>query len=275
MNFRIYLFVIIIGVFTVPQNVLAQRKAYKVQKKQKNNYEAYPNPFDFRPSGWLFDVGLTATTGLTGEKTLSFNDTTLTLSAPLRPGVVLKIGRYQSLKKGHKIFKYIDYSLGYKLLWNTEEQTREIAKGNISETFTNQNLAHYVNLNLNFNNIISLNDYNFIQNTIGINADYRFINSLSGEGTNVAVQPDNFIVQLHYKFALGLMIDNDKVVIPYIEIPLFNITPQQSNFSQLDYFNGSYQTFIVGVRLMLFRLGQKNCPTAKGTTVDPNKQNGY
>ncbi len=268
-------FILLFAFYTgIPLTGISQ-KAYKVQKKQGNKHEAYPNPFDFHPTGWLFDAGLTGTMGLEGTQTNTFGDTTLTLSTPFRPGVALSAGRYLSLKKGHKIFKYLDYNLGYKMLWNAENQEREIVSTNTQESFTNSNIAHYANFNLNFNNIISFSDYSFIQNTIGVNVDYRFMNKPSGDGVNANLQPDNLIVQVHYKLALGFMFDNDKAIIPYIEIPVFNITPQQSNFSQLDYFNQSYQSVIVGARFMLFTLGQKKCPTAKGTTVDPNQINGY
>lgn len=252
------------------------QKAYKIQKKQKNRYEAYPNPYDFRPSGWLFDAGLTATFNPDGETSVSYSntDSALQYNGVIRPGIQLNAGRYFSLKKGHKLIKYLDYNLGYKMLWNSETQKFTEGNGQI-QNFSLDNLAHYVNGNLNFNNVISFNDYTFLQNTLGINVDYRFAQSVPESGTNATQQPDNFVVQIHYKLALGFMIDNDKALIPYIEIPVYNITPSQSNFSQLDYFNGSYQTIIVGARIMLFRLGQKDCPTAKGVGLDPNQKNGY
>lgn len=250
------------------------QKAYKVQKNQKNRYEAYPNPFDFRPSGWLYDAGLTVTTSF-DSKSLAIGDTTYSFAGPIRPGIKINAGRYQSLKKGHKLVKYIDYSVGYKMLWNTENQSIENTVTGNTSALSHTNVAHYANANLNLNNIISFNDYSFLQNTLGVNVDYRFAQNIPSSGLNKDIQPDAFVVQVHYKLALGFMIDNDKALIPYIELPVFNITPTQANFSQLDYFNQSYQTFIVGVRIMLFRLGQKNCPTAKGVGLDPNQKNGY
>lgn len=256
-------------------SVYGQRKAYKVQKKQKNNYEAYPNPYDFRPTGWLFDIGITGTKGITDQSNITLGDTSYTFSSPIRPGIALSAGRYISIKKGHKIIKYLDYNVGYKMLWNTEKQDLSILSSTTRESITNNNVAHYANANLNFNNVISLNDYNFIQNSIGVNVDYRFAQNLSGTGYQSENAPDKFVLQVHYKLAWGIMIDNDKALIPYIEIPVFNITPTQTNFSQLDYFNQSYQSVIVGVRLMLFRLGQKECPKAINYQADPNQQNGY
>jgi hypothetical protein len=258
----------------IPFTGISQRKAYKVQKNNKNRFEAYPNPYDFRPNGWLFDAGLIGTTGLRGEQKNTFGDTVLTTSTNLRPGITLNVGRYQSLKKGHKLVKYIDYNLGYKMLWNTEQQTQEITQTGVSNSFTNNNHAHYIDVNLNFNNVVSFTDYLFLQNSIGLNLDYRFFSTASGQGINANLEPDPMVIQLHYKLALGYMFKNNMAIIPYIEIPLFNITPQQKEFSQLDYFNSSYQSFTIGARLMLFRLGQKDCPTAI-TTDGKSKKNGY
>ena len=265
----------ILGVFCLFAFVANGQKAYKIQKKQKNNYEAYPNPFDFRPSGWLFDAGITGTFSTSQNKSSIIGDSTLTAGGQIRPGVALNVGRYQSLKKGHKIIKYIDYNLGYKMLWNNETQNITVNNQDVVYNNTLDNTAHYINANFNLNNIISFTDYLFLQNSLGINADYRFANSLDGNGMNGSIQPDAFVVQAHYKLGFGIMIDNNIALIPYAEIPVFNITPSQQNFSQLDYFNQSYQSFIIGARLMLFRLGQKECPKAKGVGLDPNQKNGY
>lgn len=253
----------------------SQRKAYKIQKKQKNYYEAYPNPFDFRPTGWLFEGGVTGTKGFADPSSLVSGDSTFSFSSAIRPGVALSVGRYLSLKKGHKIIKYIDYTAGYKMLWNHEGQDLNVTNSSANQSFSNNAVAHYASANLNLNNVISINDYNFIQNSIGINLDYRFAQNLSADGINQQIAPDKFIIQLHYKLAWGFMIDNDKALIPYIEIPVFNLTPSQKNFSQLDYFSQSYQSVVVGVRLMLFRLGQKECPKAINYQADPNQKNGY
>lgn len=254
---------------------MAQGKGYKIDKKQKNHPEAFPNPYDFRPTGWIFGLGATGTFGINGDVVLTNGDTTFTSSTKIRPLATVNVGRYFSLKKGHKLVKYVDATIGYKGLWNTEELHITSDSNNIDITNTNNNTAHYASLSLNLNNVISLDNYNFIQNTIGVNADYRFAQKVNAtEPFNPAV-PSAFVLQVHYKLALGLMFDNDKVIIPYIEIPVFNITPTQNEFSQLDYFNQSFQSVIVGVRVMLFRLGQKDCPKAINYQGNPNQQNGY
>ncbi len=269
-------FILILGTFCLLSLSVSGQKAYKIQKKQKNGYEAYPNPFDFRKSGWLFDAGVTGTTPIQNNTSpLIIGDSSVSFSGQIRPGIQLNIGRYLSLKKGHKLVKYLDYTLGYKMLWNSEQQELTLNSSDVIQKSNLDNVAHYIHTNFNLNNIISFSDYLFLQNSLGINADYRFANTQKGEGINQNTQPDAFIFQAHYKLGLGIMIQNNIALIPYIEVPIFNITPTQKEFSQLDYFNGSNQSFILGARLILFRLGQKDCPTAKGYQIDPNKKNGY
>ena len=274
MNLRSYFLIILIGAVFTPQISFAQRKGYKVQKNNKRHYEAYPNPFDFRPDGWIFEIALTTTTDLKGNSGFQTTDSLFSIRPGIRPGIALNFGRYHSMKKWHKIVKYFDYNLGYKFLWNNESQNLTIQPKDTVIDFSQNNYAHYISLNFNLNNVYSFSDYLFLQNTLGINADYRFLSFNSGLGHNATIQPSRFVAQVHYKLGLGFMVDNDIAIIPYIEIPILNITPQETNFSQLDYFNGSYQSFLIGVRVMLFRLGQKDCPRAIDTEGKV-KTNGY
>lgn len=260
-----FILVLILVSFAPFNTVFSQGKGYKVQKNNKNRYEAYPNPFDFRPTGWLFEAAATITSSLESSHNVQIGDSTFSFGPNPRPGIALNIGRYHSMKKWHKIVKYFDYNLGYKLLWNKESHDLHIQSKDTLIEFSNHNYAHYVSLNFNLNNLYSFSDYLFLQNTLGINAGYRFVSASNGNKSNTVNEPSKFVVQLHYKLGLGFMVDNDIAIIPYIEIPVLNITPQQTNFSQLDYFSGSYQTFLVGVRVMLFRLGQKDCPKAIDT----------
>ena len=261
--------------FASSNTALSQANGYKIQKNNKNKSEAYPNPFNFSPDGWMFETALTVTSSLEASSTVQLNDDSIFNFGPSpRPGIALNIGKYHSMKKGHKIVKYIDYNLGYKLLWYKEAHDFYIPSKDSLIEFSNYSYAHYVSLNFNLNNVYSFSDYVFLQNTLGINADYRFVSASNGSTSNSVNEPSKFVVQLHYKLGLGIMLDNDIAIIPYIEIPVLNITPQQTNFSQLDYFSGSYQSILIGVRVMLFKLGQKDCPKAIDTEGKVNT-NGY
>ncbi len=266
-------YLIVILVALSPLVVQAQNKGFTFDKKQKAHYTAYPSPNDFKQAGWLFDAGLTGTFGLFAPKDVSSGDTTINYPTQIRPGITLAAGGYFNPKKGRNIIRYMDATVGYKLLWNAEKESLETSNGTLSSNLSD-NLGHYATLNLNFNNVINVSNYNFIQNTIGVNLDYRFTETSKNQSTTVMSSPPSFVAQVHYKLAFGVMIDSDIAVIPYIEIPVFNITPNQKNFAQLDYFNQSFQTAIIGVRVMLFRYGQKDCPKAINHEGKARK-NGY
>ena len=274
MKLNTFYVLLIIGFVAIPTLVSAQRKGYKFDKKQRSNYSAYPSPFDFRQMGWLFDAGLTGTFSTNPPENFTLGDSAFSFPFQIRPGVTLNLGGYYNLKKGRKIIRYVDATLGYKMLWNAEVRTVETISTSSKTTTTNDDLAHYADLNINFNNVINLSNFTFIQNTIGFNIDYRFAESVTLNHPTPTPPPSSFVIQAHYKLAFGIMVDNDIAVIPYIEVPLFNITPSQSQFSQLDYFHQSYQTVVIGVRVMLFRFGQKDCPKAINTDGKA-KNNGY
>ena len=261
--------------FTVPYFAQAQRKGYKFDKKQKSNNHAFPSPFDFRQMGWLFDAGLIGSFTTANPVDMLPDGINYSYNFQIRPGITLNAGGYYSLKKGRKIIRYIDATLGYKMLWFAQKQNIEvITSPNIITSTTFDYLSHNIDLNLNFNNVINLSNYTFLQNTLGINIDYRIGQTSTKNSIGLTQPVPNFLVQAHYKLGLGFMVDTDLAIIPYVEIPVLNITPSQNNFSQLDYFGSSFQSVIIGVRIILFRFGQKDCPKAINTDGKA-RNNGY
>lgn len=255
----------------IPITFYGQQKGYKISKNNKNRPEAFPSPYSFRPTGWIFDGGITGTFGQQPEENL-FLGSESEYKFPISPFVKLTAGRYFILKKGHKIVKYADASFGYKGLWNRQENTLT-SPVMAPESYVQSNLAHYITLNGHLNNVISFNNATFLQNTIGVNLDYRIAEYV--QEARGSKSPDEFVAQIHYSLGLGIMTDNDLAIIPYIEIPVFNVTPSQARFNRLDYFNSSYQTIVVGVKVALFRFGQKECPTAIDPMGTGGQNNGY
>lgn len=255
----------------IPVTFYGQNKGYKISKNNKNRPEAFPSPYNFRQGGWFFDGGITGTFGTNQQLPAATQDTTYEATNPIRPGVKLTVGRYFIFKKLHKVVKYADATIGYKGLWNNENTT--LNASGVAQTYNQNNFAHYLTLNGHLNNVISLNRVTFIQNSLGLNLDYRLAQTITND-LGQAV-PDAFVAQVNYTLGLGFMMDNDIALIPYIEIPVFNITPQQATFNRLDYYHASYQTVIVGVKVALFRFGQKECPTAIDPMGTGGQNNGY
>ena len=264
--------------------VEAQKKYKQKWNNKKEKKEVFPSADKFKPSGWMFGAGVTGTFGFEEKKeSITMNNITYDASytTQIRPGIMLEVGRYTNFTKGKflkgRLFRYIDYSLAYKALWSREKfELTNTATETIEGT--NNSGQHYLSLNFNVNNIIDLPDYNFIQNAIGINADYRFTENRSEEypaGIAVNNDPGSFIAQAHYKLGFGFKFDNDIMIVPSIEVPVFNLTPTQDEFSRLDFFNSSFQAVIVRVQVLLFKLGPTKCPPVNNPNLPNDFQNGY
>lgn len=266
-------------------SVSAQKKyKQKWNNSKQEKKEVFPSADKFKPSGWMFGAGLTGTFGFEEKKetvTLSDQVYDATYTPQIRPGFMLEVGRYTNFTKGRflkgNVVRFIDYSLAYKNLSSREEFEFTNAAGTFAEG-NNASTQHYLSANFNINNIIDLPDYNFIQNAIGINADWRFNENRSEDyPANIPTNndPGSFVVQAHYKLGFGFKFDNDIMIIPSLEVPVFNITPTQDEFSRLDFFNSSFQAVILRVQVLLFKLGPTKCPPVNNPILPSDFQNGY
>ena len=269
---------VLILVLLIATQASAQSSKYKPKynTSRKVKKEPFPNTQDYRRGGWLGGAGLTAMVGFS-EKEVDFSDVNLEGSfspVPL-PGIMLEGGRYYNLNS--KIIKYVDASIAYKALLGRE---------NFKITSPNQDVIyedghtfnqHFASINLNANNIIPLTDYSFIQNSIGVNADVRFVDGFPVNYPDgvTAKNDQGFVGQVHYKLGYGYALDTDLIIETSIETPLYTFVPNGSHFSMLDYYNQSYQPFIIRVRLLFFRLGNDKCPPVYNNNLPGGFKNGY
>ena len=122
----------------------------------------------YKYGGWMISPGLTY---MYPSRVKYLNDSTEkddNVNPNGRIALYLEAGRYQIFYNGGRILNYMDYSLAYKRLSGTEKY-----RGNERETkaIFKQN---FLLANFNVNNIIQLTDYTFIQNSIGVNFDWKF-----------------------------------------------------------------------------------------------------
>ncbi len=269
---NIFLLVISALLLAAP-HLSAQKKGYSFDRKKRDFGSAYPSPDEFRSLGLLVDAGITNTFGW---ETTS-ND--FGAYQPLyRPAVLASIGGYYSLPKLYKIIRYIDLTVGYKSIWAASkfEAYPTFGPQPMPPSRTNNAFENYVSANFNLNNTITVSRYHFIQNSIGVNADYVFFSEYEPQANNPgSLYPGPFILQLHYKIGWGIQLDTDRLLIIWGEVPVFNLSPSQTNFNQLDFYNNSFLTVSVGVRFMFFRLADIKCPKVRSYDKPPNFQNGY
>ena len=292
----IVLAIVLIGAVLFSVEGYSQR--YMTHRK---NREIFPDAqsVSFKRSGWLIDPGFTRTATKSGtDSVLTFNTLDDTIPGPDslfcavldpkgRTGIFyLGIGRYHIMRYG--FIKYIDYSLGYKRLKGSEEMmgylfTRSDSLPSqdslVQETFGNWTFKDsYLSANFNINHVFQVNDNTFIQNSLGVNVDYRFASKIKCEGDTIYTYnhtPKRLLAQLHYKLGVGFKVRKNLLIIPTLEMPILNLYKYDDDKSTIHYFNSWYRPFVFTVRFLIFRSPKVYCPPVKGHPDDKKKQKQF
>lgn len=211
----------------------------------------------YRLGGWMFAPGLTYTLPRVPKKE------SRDIDPHGRLAVYAEVGRFQVFYEGGNFFNYLDYSLAYKRLSGTEEY-------NDNKSIFKQN---FVLANFNLNNIIQLSDYTFIQNSLGVNADYKFSEKYENNNLSGNENTSNLLFSLHYKFGYGIKAKNNLFIIPSIEIPILNALEWENGKSTYGIFSSRYKPIIFSVRFAFLReRGKMACPDNGLSPEDKKKQ---
>lgn len=282
-----FLIIFILLVFT-NQCFSQESKRERKRRTGRKSTELVDFSGRYKLSGWHFAPGVDYTlTRFTNEEEtlLERNDTlyTGTFDPGGKFGLYFEVGRYHLFKYG-VLFNYLDYSLAYKAIKGTEEFT-----GNMVIESTGSSLGvtegsgvfkhKYLLGNVNVNNIIPLGSYTFLQNSIGLNIDFRFSDKRPYDGSTFAHQqadPSRLLAQLHYKFGFGYKINEKWFIIPTLETPILNLF-QWDKFKSTDpMFSSRYRPIILTIRLAwLSKSKPGDCPPVYGPADDKAKQKAY
>lgn len=242
----------------------------------------------YRLSGWHFAPGVSYTFTNPRNRTDELyrnNDTVYnaTFNPAGRLGLYLEVGRYHVFKYGY-LFNYMDYSVAFKQIRGKESYTGEmLAESSSSSIYTTSGKGAYshsfVTGNFNLNNIIQHRDYEFFQNTIGINLDYRVLGKTGAQSGNTIFQspndPAKFMFQLHYKFGYGFKWTDKLFVIPMIETPILSILAWDNFKSSYHVFSSRYRPVFLTIRFAFLSKPRMDCPTGIGNPDDKRKQQQY
>ena len=168
----------------------------------------------WKPAGWHFAPGLTymAPFKPKGENAPDVDPNG-------RLALYLEVGRWRLFPGGGNIFNYFDYSLAYKRLSGSEKFLDE-------KILFKQN---YLLGNFNINNVIQLSDYTFIQNSLGVNLDFKFnerMDNYSIQTSQIVATQTNtqrLLFSLHYKLGFGYKATQRLFIIPTLETPILNV----------------------------------------------------
>ncbi len=181
-----------------------------------------------------------------------------------------KIGLYVEGGRHHffpeqRLVHHIDYGVHFKMLRGTEKfegvskagtaMVPALSEGKFSESFAG---AFF-----NATNIIQVKNNLWIQNSLGLNADFRVISKrdISNDAYGAQMQyPGFFLAQLHYKLGFGWKPEAGMYIIPSIETPLITAFPWDNGKSTLQYFTGRYRPIIFTIRIQwLSKASKRKC----------------
>lgn len=268
------LFVLIVFLFIISP-VFSQNKNWK---------PLFPvEDIGFSLSGWYIGAGATYTLSLpsTTEKIYEFDDNskiTANFVATGNAGFLLEGGRYTLLYSN--FIPYIDYGLSVKMLSGNQDYTGyQGLIDNPDTTSTSTSSAsfnnYYISAHFNANNAIRISEYGYIQNTLGVNFDYKAIESIQGSFpvfSDSKTESEKFLFQLHYKLGYGLRLDKKHFLIFTLETPVLTAFPEDDGKSTIALFNSRYRPIMFSVRLLFLRNTKRPDCTNKSSDMKMDKK---
>lgn len=209
----------------------------------------------YRPIGWHLSAGLTYMLGNNpNDKEQAYD-----LLPTGLPGYYLEGGMQHLIKKQNKFLHYVDWGLGIKHFGGQEKYELDPIKDRGNFNFGN------IFLRGSAHNVIQLNRYNFIDQAIGMNVDFRIYGGKDNQSEGKYLSPlpsDNqgkFVAQLNYSFGFGFKLDDGLFLVPTFQTPILTITEFNGFNPSHRWFNSRYQPMIFTLKLA-WLMPKKGCP---------------
>lgn len=213
---------------------------------------------NIRASGWHFAPGLTYMAGFKPK-----GDDAPDVNPGGRLAIYAEVGRYRIFPNGGNVFNYMDYSLAYKRLSGKEEFA------DVKSIFKQNHLLG----NFNINNIIQLTNYAFIQNSLGANLDFKFLENVQSSASPYQDNTGRLLLSLHYRLGFGYKATKNLFIIPTLETPILNGIEWERGRSDYGIYSSRYRPIIFSVRFAWTQKPSKNaCPPIPGAK-DKSKKN--
>ena len=227
-------------------------------------------------------------------------------------GAYAEIGMFHFPKKRSKLslwlktvlVSYYDWGIGFKYFRGmeiTETNFIDIG-GTVTDTYRdpfNFELGYvygrfslHKNINFKKNRGRDKSDF-FLDNSLGINVDYRVLTKSEAYGTGYAVTSENqrysnpLNVQLHYGLSFGFRLKRGAYLIPGVRVPLLGYQSTSPIISkslsgetafgdpQFRWYSSKYWPLLFHVKYMFAfeKKNKKGCPPAEVNDQDKNTQN--
>jgi hypothetical protein len=187
-----------------------------------------------------------------------------------RMGVGLEVGRFHLIDNSNLI-SHLQLNMGLKVLRGVERFEASLVTENSSRADILKNegaFSHsYATMSFIASNIMQFNRTGFVQNSLGINGDYRIAAATTYNNNGLPIDlatPSRFIFQANYSLGVGFRLTGNILIVPTIETPIVNIYEYDDLKSTLKIFNTRYRPFILRVSVyMLDNKKDRKCPSKK------------
>ncbi len=237
--------------------------------------DIFPGFGNFERRGWLISpsVNYTLHPFKNSSQRLFINGDSvydIAYNAVGKIGLGFEIGRFQAIDNS-RLISYIDFSIGLKVLNGAEsfEAVRDVSDGASPNTLLGEGkFSHsYITASFNATHAKSLSKTISIQNSVGVNGDYRMADSFNYEGDNLPLNladPGRLLIQAHYKLGFGFMMSKNILVTPSIETPILTFYEYDDLKSTLEVFHSRYRPLIFRVTIMMLdNKPDRKCPKKK------------
>lgn len=213
--------------------------------------------------GWFVGPGVTWThTRLKNKEEEVFRNDSARYLATYDPAG--KLGLYLEggvtwFTRDPVVVDYLDIGLAYKNLRGAEAYEGTLWRGDTAAlplTGEGRFAERLLTVAFNANKFIQTGNYQFVQLSLGANADIRLGSDYSHTGDPVLNRhafPPDLITQAHVKVGYGFKLTGRTIMIPTLETPVFGITPADKGLGQLQWFSSHYRPIILSVRFLFLR----------------------
>jgi hypothetical protein len=197
-------------------------------------------------------------------------------------GFFIEAGMAHFPKKQSKLSKmvrtilvsYYDWGLGLKMINGAENVSANyynlggqvISTLNETSTFSNAYLYGRFSAHRNF----YLGKKYFIDNGLGINADFRFLSSSTNDANTTTFEPlgnhSPLVLQLNYSLGFGIKLSRRSFLIPSVALPIVGLHDWRSGCAALKWYHSNYVPIQAQVKwIYLVKKVQKGCPAVYTT----------
>lgn len=213
------------------------------------------NASHYRPIGWHVDLGLTYMAGNNAnDEGQEYNLTPTGL-----PGYYLEGGMEHLFKKRQPFLHYFDWGLGFKHFGGQEKYELDPIEDRGSFNFGSAFLRAGIH------NVWQTAKFNWIDQSIGFNLDYRLYGGKDkqAEGDYLSPLPsdnqEKLVAQLHYSLGWGIKMKDGLFLVPTVQTPILTLLQFNDFNPSHRWFNSRYQPVIFTVKLA-WLLPKSGCP---------------